>query len=92
MIGPISLGLSAVGSGLIWLDVNAARSTNGMPARGFTPAIGILTLVLGGLVLASSVLTLPFELPVFAILLIALGVFVLVRAYKKPETNAVSHS
>jgi hypothetical protein len=34
---------------------------------------------LGGLELASSVLRLPFELPVFAILLIVLGVILLAR-------------
>ena len=85
-------GTGLLGTGLIMLGVNAARSLNGMPARGLTTALGILTLVLGGLVLASSVLTLPFELPIFAILLIALGVFVLVRAYNKPETNDVSYS
>lgn len=81
-------GTGLLGTGLILLGVNVARSLNGIPARGFTTALGILALVLGGgLVLASSVLHLSFELPVFETLLIGLGVIVLVRAFKKPEAN-----
>jgi hypothetical protein len=72
-------GLGAIGIGLILLGLNAARSRNGIPASGFTTTLGILALVLGGLELASSVLSLPFEIPVFAILLIVLGVIVLWR-------------
>lgn len=82
-------GAGLLGTGLILLGLNAARALNGMPARGFTTALGILSLVLGGLVLASSTLHLSFELPVFEIVLIGFGVFVLARAFKKPETDAV---
>lgn len=86
-------GTGLVGTGLILLGLNAARSLKGIPARGFTTALGILALVLGGgLVLASSVLHLAFELPIFETLLIGLGVIVLVCAYNKPETNDVSYS
>ncbi len=73
-------GLGAVGIGLILLGLNAARSRNGIPTSGFTTTLGILALVLGGLELAGPVLRLPFELPVFAILLIMLGVTVLGRS------------
>ena len=73
-------GIGALGIGLILLGLNAARSRNGIPTSGFTITLGILALVLGGLELASSVLHLPFEIPVFAILLIVLGVIVLIRA------------
>jgi len=72
-------GMWAVGIGLILLGLNAARSLNGIPASGFTTILGILALVAGGLELARSVLRLPFDLPFFAILLIALGVIVLGR-------------
>jgi hypothetical protein len=72
-------GTGAVGIGLIFLGLNAARSRNGIPTSGFTTMLGILALVLGGLELAGAVLHLPFELPVFAILLIVLGVIMLVR-------------
>ena len=72
-------GIGALGIGLILLSLNAARSLNGIPTSGFTTTLGILALVLGGLELASSVLSLPFEVPVFAILLITLGVLLLGR-------------
>jgi hypothetical protein len=72
-------GMWAVGIGLILLGLNAARSLNGIPASGFTTTLGILALIVGGLELARPILRLPFDLPVFAILLIALGVIVLGR-------------
>ncbi len=72
-------GIGALGIGLILLGLNAARSRNGIPTSGFTTTLGILALVLGGLELAAPVLSLPFEIPVFAILLIVLGVTVLGR-------------
>ncbi len=72
-------GVGAIGIGLILLGLNAARWLNGIPASGFTTTLGILALVLGGLELANVVLNLPFELPVFAILLITLGVIFLAR-------------
>ena len=72
-------GTGAVGFGLILIGLNAARSLNGIPTSGFTITLGILALVLGGLELAGLFLSLPFELPVFAILLIVLGVVVLGR-------------
>ena len=72
-------GTGAIGIGLIFLGLNVARSLNGIPASGFSTTLGILALVLGGLELAGSVMRLPFELPVFAILLIVLGVILLAR-------------
>ena len=72
-------GIGAIGIGVILLGLNAARRQNGLSASGFTITLGILALVLGGLELASAILHLPFELPVFAILLIVLGVIMLVR-------------
>jgi hypothetical protein len=72
-------GTGAIGIGLIWLGLNAARLLKGIPTSGFTTTLGILVLVLGGLELAGSVLRLPFELPVFAILLIVLGVILFAR-------------
>ena len=72
-------GTGAIGIGLIWLGLNAARALRGVPTSGLTTTLGILALVLGGLELASSVMHLSFELPIFAILLIVLGVILLGR-------------
>ena len=72
-------GIGATGIGLILLGLNAARSLNAIPTSGFSTIVGVLALVLGVLELASSVLRLPFELPIFSILLIVLGLVALAR-------------
>jgi hypothetical protein len=74
-------GVGALGIGLIMLGLNAARSLKGIPTSYFTTILGILALVLGVLELAGAVLSLPFELPIFAILLITLGVLLLGRGF-----------
>ena len=76
-------GTGAIGIGLILIGLNAARSCTGQSTSSFTITIGILALLLGGLELARPFLRLPFELPIFAILLLALGVTLLVRELKK---------
>ncbi len=73
-------GTGVLGFGLILIGLNAARSLNGIPTSGLTLTLGILALVLGGLELAGAFLSLPFEIPVFAILLVVLGMIVLARA------------
>ncbi len=72
-------GVGAIGIGLILLGLNAARSSNGVRTSGFSITLGILALVWGGLELAGSLLALPFDIPVFAILLIVLGAIMLAR-------------
>ena len=73
-------GIGALGVGVILLGLNAARSLNGLPTSGFTVALGILALVAGGLDLVGAVLHLPFEIPIFPVLLIVLGVILLARS------------
>ncbi len=70
-------GIGLLGTGVILLGLNAMRSLNGIPTKGFTTILGILALVFGGLIMASKVLQLSFELPLFEIVLIGLGVFLL---------------
>jgi hypothetical protein len=70
-------GSGAIGIGLILLGVNAARTRSGIPSSSFSTTLGILALVWGGLEFAASVLSLPFEIPIFAILLIVLGGIIL---------------
>jgi hypothetical protein len=70
-------GTTAIGIGLILIVVNVARRLSNVPISSFSITIGILALIWGILELAGVLLSLPFELPVFAILLIVLGVIVL---------------
>jgi hypothetical protein len=75
-------GTGAVGIGLILLGLNAARHLNGSATSSFTTTLGILALLLGALQLAQPFLHLSFDLPIFAILLMALGLIVLGGALK----------
>ncbi len=75
-------GTGAIGIGLILLGLNAARYFNGIAMSGFTITLGILALLWGVLELAEVALGLPFELPIFGILLMVLGLIVLVRGLK----------
>ena len=77
LVNFLPAGAGALGVGVILLGTNAARSLNGIPTSSFSTTIGILALVWGGLELAGSILNLPFELPIFPILLITLGVLIL---------------
>ena len=72
-------GAGAIGVALILLGINAVRLLNGLPVNGFSATIGVLAALWGGLTLAGTVLNLPFDLPIFAILLITLGVILLGR-------------
>ena len=73
-------GSGPIGIGLILIGVNIARSLNRVPISRFSITLGILALVWGGLEMAGALLSLPFELPVFAILLIVLGAIILAPA------------
>ncbi len=79
LVNGLPEGTGAIGVGLILLGLNAVRLMNGIPVSGFSITLGVLALVWGGLDLAAALLPLPFELPVFAILLITLGVLLLGR-------------
>lgn len=70
-------GSGAIGIGLILIGVNIARLASGVPVSRFSMTLGILALVWGGLELVGVLLNLPFEIPVFAIFLIVLGMILL---------------
>jgi hypothetical protein len=80
-------GTGAIGIGLILIGINVARLLNGIAASGFSTTVGILALVWGGLELAGAFLSLPFELPVFAILLIVLGAIILAPALFRSQNQ-----
>lgn len=66
-------GAGLIGTGLIFLGIVAVRSLKGLHTSASTKWIGIIALVWGGLELVNSLSLLPFELPVFEILLIGAG-------------------
>jgi hypothetical protein len=77
LLVPFPVGVGLIGVGLILLAANAARQLQGAGINGFSTGIGVLALVWGGLELAGAVMRLPFDLPIFAILIIVLGVLIL---------------
>ncbi len=83
MFKSIPDGLGAVGIGLILVGLNLARSFSGRPTSAFTITIGLLALLLGVLEMMRPILNMSFELPIFAILLITLGLSTFIRVMKK---------
>ena len=76
-------GTGAIGIGVILVGLNLAQSWKGQPTSAFTVTLGILALLLGALQLARPFLHLSFDLPIFAILLLMLGIILLGSALVK---------
>jgi hypothetical protein len=80
LLKPLPEGTGAIGIGLILLALNLARFLSHTPISGFTTTLAVIAIGAGGWELARPALHLSFELPLFAILLIACGAIVLLRA------------
>ncbi len=81
-IGPITLGMSAIGTGLILLGANGARLLRSIPAVASTTVVGLAALVWGGL---DTAMGLSFGAS-FAVLLIVVGGFVILSLLRRPRT------
>ncbi len=82
-------GTGLLGMGLILLGLNAARHYTGVPTSYFSITLGILAVVWGGLELAGVFLALPFDIPVFAILLMVLGIAILAREITRNRNESI---
>ncbi len=85
-------GAGLVGTGLILLSLNMIRSLNNIPVRGSTNTIGILALVVGGLLMTSEILQLSVRLPLFEIMLIGGGVFIIARELLRIRKTSIRDS
>jgi hypothetical protein len=83
MFDPLTIGMGAIGTGLIMLAVNAARLLNGITTRGSTTVIGILALVWGTL---DTVFSMSFEVS-FAMMLIVFGLVTIASLVTPPKTE-----
>jgi hypothetical protein len=83
MLPSLPEGTGALGIGFILVGLNLARAAKGQPISWFSTTLGILALLLGALQLARPLLHFSFELPIFPILLLALGLIILIRALRK---------
>jgi hypothetical protein len=80
-------GTGAIGIGVILVGLHLARLWKGQPTSGFTTTLGLLALLLGALQLARPYLHLSFELPIFAVLLLALGLILLGSALREDKNH-----
>ncbi len=84
IVPPLTLGMGAVGTGLIFLAVNALRWLKGIPTKGSTTALGVIALAWG---LLDSVLNPRFEIS-FAMLLIVIGLVSFSSLWTRAQTEA----
>ena len=79
-------GIAMLGIGIIFLGLNLARYLSHIPVSPFTITLGMLALVLGILALLSPVLGLQFDLSLFPIFLIVIGLYLLIPTPKRSKT------
>ncbi len=83
LIDPLTIGMGAIGTGLIMLGVNAARALSSIPAKRSTTFIGSIALVWGAL---ATIFNPSFGLS-FAILLIIIGLATIGSLLSQPRTG-----
>ncbi len=83
IVEPLTIGMGAVGTGVILLGVNLIRYLKGIPTKGSTTTLGIIALVWGML---DSVLDPRFEVS-FAMLLIIIGLVSLSSLWTRTQSN-----
>jgi hypothetical protein len=69
MVHPLTIGMGAIGTGLIMLGVNGMRLLSGIPTKGSTTIVGAIALVWGTL---DTIFNPRFEFS-FAMMLIIIG-------------------
>lgn len=78
-----------LGIGIILLGLNFLRYINHFPINGFSTAIGMVSLILGGIAFLRPMLgwKTHLELQFFPILLIAFGFYLLIPLLKRRENK-----
>lgn len=83
MIDPITIGMGAIGTGLIMLGVNVARRLSSIPTRASTTFIGSIALIWGAI---DSIFDPRLELS-FAILLVVIGLATMATLLARPTAD-----
>ena len=74
-------GIGVLSIGLILIGLNLTRSLSKIPINTFTTILGLLAFLLGLVALFRRALNIPpFELDLFALLLIIIGIYFLIPA------------
>ncbi len=79
--------LFVLGIGIILLGLNLLRYTSNIPINGFSTALGTVSLFLGGIATLRPILgwKAHLELPLFPILLIVFGLYLMIPSLKQKE-------
>ncbi len=83
IIDPLTIGIGAIGTGLIMLGVNAARRLNDIPSKASTTFIGSIALAWGAL---DTIFDPRLELS-FAILLVVIGLATMASLLARPVSK-----
>jgi hypothetical protein len=81
VVDPMTIGVGAIGTGLILLSINLVRLLKGIPTLGSTTAIGLIALLWG-------VLETIFDPPLgvsLALLLFVIGVVIIASLMMRPK-------
>jgi hypothetical protein len=96
LIGVLSLipggqdGMLVLGVGIVLIGLNLARHQSNIPTNGATILLGILTLALGAVAMLRPWLELPpFEVPLIPAAMTFVAVLLLVRAFRRQETDRI---
>jgi len=81
IVHPLTIGMGAIGTGLILLGVNAARRLKGIPTKLTTTVIGSMAILWG---LLDTVFHPRFEVS-FALMLIVIGLVSLATVLARPN-------
>ena len=83
MVGPLTIGMGAIGTGLIMLGVNGIRLLSGIPAKNSTTIIGIMALIWG---ILDTLFDPSFEFS-FALMLIVIGLVTIASLLARTKTE-----
>ena len=81
IVGPLTIGMGAIGTGLILLGINLARLLKGIPTLGSTTALGLIALAWGVLETIFD----PRWGVSFALLLFVIGVVIIGSLVARPK-------
>lgn len=85
-------GSGLIGTGILLLSANPILKSRGLPANPNNTFFGLITLISGGAMAVISFTHLTTEVPVFEIILIAVGVVLLGFAFLGKSKQATSQT
>jgi hypothetical protein len=92
IVNPFTIGIGAMGTGIVLLGINVFRWRKGYPTRGSTTQLGLMTLLWGLLDQGRHMLALPSGIS-FALLLVVSGLSVLITPmFIRPKFNKMEHA